>query len=284
MGLILRMLRSDYAQGAVKAPLAPCVVLGWALLWAGIASGSQPNIVMIVSDDVGYNELGFSSALNNGATEFQTPNLDALAQQSVVGSRFYSTDSICAPSRAGLLTGQYQQRYGFEQNTTDGTDPVATFGPVGLSGSQNTIAQQLKGLGYSTGAIGKWHLGYTNGLNLPQDKGFDEFYGFWGGARQYFADAFESHVMRRGTTDIESTWQSEGDRSSYDPLKGRYTTDALIVIRKMASHFSYISRLTPNTRLMPRNNRTSITLPTSPIRRSECKRRSSTPWIARSAT
>ena len=124
------------------------------------------------------------------------------------------------------MTGQYQQRYGFEQNTTDGTAPVATFGTAGLSSAQTTIAQRLKGLGYSTGAIGKWHLGYVDGLNLPQSKGFDEFYGFWGSSRQYFADGYESHVMRRGTTDIESTWQTEGDPNNYDPVKGRYATDA----------------------------------------------------------
>jgi autotransporter-associated beta strand protein len=200
--------------------------LGCELLCAGNVNGSQPNIVMIVSDDVGYNELGFSSALNNGNTVFQTPNLDALAQQSVVGSRFYSSDSICAPSRAGLLTGQYQQRYGFEQNTPSGNAPVADYGSVGLSADQTTIAQRLKGLGYSTGAIGKWHLGYVDGLNLPEAKGFDEFYGFWGGDRQYFQSGYEAHVMRRGTSDIEATWQSEGDPSNYDPVKGRYATDA----------------------------------------------------------
>jgi autotransporter-associated beta strand protein len=181
---------------------------------------------MILSDDAGYNEFGFTSALNNGNTDFQTPNLDALAQQSVIGTKFYSTDSICAPSRAGLLTGQYQQRYGFEQNTPSGNDPVATYGTAGLSAAQTTVAQDLKQLGYSTGAIGKWHLGYTDGLNLPADKGFDEFYGFWGADRDYFHSCCEARDMRRGTTDIESTWQTEGDATQYDPVNGRYSTDA----------------------------------------------------------
>jgi autotransporter-associated beta strand protein len=190
------------------------------------AWASPPNIIMIVSDDMGYNETGFTSALNNGGTLFQTPNLDALAQQSVVGSRFYTTDSICAPSRAALLTGQYQQRYGFEQNTPASTALLASYGTTGLTSDQITVAQQLKDLGYSTGAIGKWHLGYVDGLNLPEDKGFDEFYGFWGSDRQYFQDCCDAHSMRRGKTNIESTWQSEGNPANYDPVHGRYTTDA----------------------------------------------------------
>ncbi len=90
-----------------------------------------------------------------------------------------------------------------------------------------TIASRLKSLGYTTGAIGKWHEGYTSGVNTPTDLGFDEFYGFLGGSRSYYGGAIDpSQAMMRNKTNIESTWTTQGDTSKYDPVRGRYTTDA----------------------------------------------------------
>lgn len=80
------------------------------------AFANQPNIVLIYADDAGFNELGFNSALHGNTTNFETPNLDALAQQSVVLSNAYVSSPVCSASRAGLLTGQYQQRFGWEAN------------------------------------------------------------------------------------------------------------------------------------------------------------------------
>jgi autotransporter-associated beta strand protein len=190
-------------------------------------AANKPNIIMIMSDDAGFASFGFSAAQLGQPTNADTPNLDALAAQSIVLKQGYVADSVCSTSRAGLLTGQYAQRYGFEDNITGGVNAIANAGDQGLNAQQITMAQHLKGLGYSTGAIGKWHQGYVDGYNRPQDKGFDEFFGFLGGGRQYFASGGDEAIMRRGDTIVETAWRNEGDKSRYDPVKGRYVTDAL---------------------------------------------------------
>ena len=201
---------------------------------AGARAADKPNIVLIMSDDAGYNSFGFSAALLGQPATSETPNLDALAARSVVLKQGYVADSLCGTSRAGLLTGQYAQRFGYEDNIMGGLNVISTAGNQGLNDQQTTIAQHLKGLGYSTGAIGKWHMGYADGYNRPQDKGFDEFFGFLGGARQYFQSGGDEASMRRGDMNIESpglnpngeTWRNQGDHSKYDPVQGRYATDA----------------------------------------------------------
>lgn len=190
------------------------------------SAAGKPNIVVITSDDAGFASFGFSAAQLGQVPRSETPNLDALAAQSVVMEQGYVAESLCSISRAGLLTGQHPQRYGFEDNIMGGLNVISTAGNQGLSAQQITMAQHLKGLGYTTGAIGKWHLGYADNYNRPQDKGFDEFFGFLGGGRQYFASCCDESSMRRGDTVVEGAWRNEGDKSRYDPVKGRYVTDA----------------------------------------------------------
>jgi autotransporter-associated beta strand protein len=187
---------------------------------------SRPNIIVILTDDVGYNEFGYTAELNGEPTAFETPRLDELAQQSSIITSGYVTNAVCSPSRAGLLTGTYPQRFGYEDNISRGLNGEVD----GLAAGQATIASQLRQLGYSTAAMGKWHLGSTENVNRPQDAGFDEFYGFLGGGRSYFqysgGSSFDRNMMR-GETVVESSWAAEGDPSLYDPLRGRYLTDAL---------------------------------------------------------
>ncbi|HMP07459.1 MAG TPA: sulfatase-like hydrolase/transferase, partial [Lacipirellulaceae bacterium] len=185
------------------------------------AQPTQPNVVVILTDDAGYSDLGFAAALTGQTFRGMTPHLDALAQQSVVFRQGYAAP-VCTPTRVGLLTGLYQQRQGVERVL--GNDLGQT---AGLSGDAVTMAHHLRSLGYATGAIGKWHLGYVAGVNRPNDMGFDEFYGFLSGSRQYFADVSPSNVMLRNTTNVESQWRAEGDVGLYDPVGGRYVTDAL---------------------------------------------------------
>jgi autotransporter-associated beta strand protein len=179
----------------------------------------QPNIVLIVSDDAGYNDFGFMADLYGNTTVIQTPNIDALASRSMVMSSGYVAGAVCSPSRASFLTGQYSQRFGYEDNPGDFD---------GLSANQQLLSHQLRNLGYSTGALGKWHLGEIDGVNRPLDMGFDEFYGFLGGGRPYWGlgSTDAGRTMRRGDDVIESQWDDEGDTSRYDPVKGRYLTDA----------------------------------------------------------
>ncbi len=163
------------------AALAGTAVLFPALL--GAAEKQRPNFLIILSDDAGYGDFGFT-----GSEEFQTPNLDKLASDAVFFDRAYVTCPVSGPSRAGLLTGQYQQRYGFVHNNVPGAcDLSASVAPenMGLDTSAVTIGNRFQNLGYTTIALGKWHQGYNMQFH-PNNRGFDEFFGFLGGQRSYF--------------------------------------------------------------------------------------------------
>ncbi|MGA0133229.1 MAG: sulfatase-like hydrolase/transferase [Opitutales bacterium] len=140
-----------------------------------LAASSRPNILVIVSDDQGYNDVGF-----NGGKAVPTPHLDALAASGVRCTSGYVSHPFCSPTRAGLLTGRYQQRFGHENNPAyNPADAVA-----GLPLSEKLLPQFLKETGYKTGWIGKWHLGATP-AHTPWARGFDQTYGFIGGGHAY---------------------------------------------------------------------------------------------------
>jgi len=138
------------------------------------APKQPPNILFIAVDDLGYAELGVQ-----GCKDIPTPNIDSIAQNGVRFTNGYVSCPVCAPTRAGWLTGKYQQRFGFEFNP--GGAPQEEFG---LPTTELTIAERLKKLGYATGCFGKWHLGFKKELH-PMNRGFDEFYGFLGGGHPY---------------------------------------------------------------------------------------------------
>ncbi len=163
-------------------------VLGMALgNPASLLSGTEkrrPNIVLLFADDAGYHDFGFQ-----GSPYFKTPNLDRLVQSGIKFSQMYVTASVCGPSRAGLMTGRYQQRFGFEENNVPGImskNSKYLGAEMGVPTDIPTMADFLKQLGYRTAAFGKWHLGIADRYH-PTKRGFDEFYGFRGGARSYFA-------------------------------------------------------------------------------------------------
>ncbi len=144
--------------------------LGLVLVAARAAAESRrPNVLLIAADDLGYGELG-----SYGGKEIPTPNIDALAAGGVRFTQGYVTAPFCAPSRAALLTGRYQTRFGHEGNPTGAlnADPR-----IGLPVTERTLADRLRGVGYATGLVGKWHLGGTAPFH-PQRRGFDEFFGF----------------------------------------------------------------------------------------------------------
>ena len=191
-------------------------------------AAEKPNIILIFSDDAGYNEFGFNTSRTGSSSNMLTPNLDTLAQQSVVMSNGYVSAPVCSPSRAGLLTGQYQQRFGYERNTSNGLSAAD-----GLAAGQTLISHQLQNLGYTTGVVGKWHQGSVDGVNRPLDMGFDEFFGMFKGSRSYWGignNNNEVASIRRSIGGeeviIETTWVNEGDPNLYDPTNGRYLTDA----------------------------------------------------------
>ena len=145
-------------------------------------SQTKPNIVLIIVDDAGYHDFGFQ-----GSKTFKTPHIDALAKTGVIFSQAYVTAAVCGPSRAGLITGRYQQRFGFEENNVPGimSKSGLTGDDMGLPTHLNTMADHMKNLGYTNGYIGKWHLGNANRFH-PLKRGFDHFVGFRGGARSFY--------------------------------------------------------------------------------------------------
>lgn len=167
-----------------------------ALLWllgplalAQSTTAKPPNIILLFADDAGYADFGFQ-----GSQEMKTPHLDQLAQQGVRFTQAYVTAAVCGPSRAGLLTGKYQQRFGFEENNVPGYMSASGLdgADMGLPLDQRTMADYLKELGYRTALFGKWHQGGRDEYH-PTFRGFDEFYGFRGGARNYYDYQNEGH-------------------------------------------------------------------------------------------
>ncbi len=135
-----------------------------------------PNIVLIVADDLGYADVGFQ-----GCQDIATPNIDALAKSGVRFTSGYVSCPVCSPTRAGLLTGRYQQRFGHEFNPGRAQQDPSE---IGLPLSETTLADALKSAGYATSLVGKWHLGDAPKFH-PQRRGFDEFFGFLGGGHSY---------------------------------------------------------------------------------------------------
>ncbi len=133
------------------------------------AAARKPNIVVILADDLGYGELGCQ-----GNPEIPTPNIDSIARNGVRFTDGYVTAPVCCPSRAGLMTGRYQTRFGHELNAIGLQNKQPG---VGLPLSETTLASALKSAGYATGMTGKWHLGGSPQFH-PQQRGFDEFFGF----------------------------------------------------------------------------------------------------------
>lgn len=134
------------------------------------AAPAKPNIVIFLADDLGFADCGVY-----GCKDIPTPTIDALARDGVRFLNGYTSGCVCSPTRAGLMTGRYQQRFGFEANAERKPAPTDR-GPRALDIREVTIAQRLKQFGYATGIFGKWHIGAEPGY-LPNQRGFDDFYG-----------------------------------------------------------------------------------------------------------
>lgn len=129
---------------------------------------NKPNIVFILADDMGYNELG-----SYGGKVIETPNLDLLAKEGMKFSNHYCGSNICAPSRGSLMTGKHTGHAYIRDNR-----PLPYEGNEPIPASEVTVAEVLKSAGYKTGAFGKWGLGYMGSEGSPNNQGFDQFYGY----------------------------------------------------------------------------------------------------------
>jgi arylsulfatase A-like enzyme len=152
------------------------------------AARSTPNVVLIITDDVGYGDIG-----SYGAPDVKTPHIDGLARDGVRMTDFYANGATCTPTRAGLLSGRYQQRVGLEA-------PLGAGGPAdrsrGLPVTGWSLPQLLKGNGYATALLGKWHLGWDPKFS-PNAHGFDYFFGFKSGYTDYY-----QHTAGDGLPDL----------------------------------------------------------------------------------
>ena len=150
------------------------LILGQFKTW----SQTRPNIIVIITDDMGYADVGF----NNYATDVVTPNIDALANAGTIFTSAYVAHPFCGPSRTALLTGRYPHKIGAQYNLAE-TDVTS-----GIDLNEVFLSTTLKGAGYKTGAFGKWHLGQAT-AHQPNSRGFDYFYGFLPGGHNYFTAA-----------------------------------------------------------------------------------------------
>ncbi len=177
--------RREFISVAAGVSGAPC-----------LAQRRTPNIVFIAADDLGYADLGVQ-----GCSDIPTPFIDSIARNGIRFTDAYVSCPVCSPTRAGWITGRYQQRFGHEFNT----GPEQEAGPeVGLPLDQITLADRLKKLGYVTGVIGKWHLGFAPKFH-PLKRGFDEFFGFLAGAHPYLPDGGRPSRIMRGTQRVEES-------------------------------------------------------------------------------
>ncbi|TLX75762.1 sulfatase [Labilibacter sediminis] len=155
-----------------------------------------PNVIIILADDLGYNDVGYM-----GGEEASTPNIDNIAKNGVYFTNGYTTCPVCAPSRAGLLTGRYQNRFGFEDNPGPFRRTKETIPGIPLR--ETTLGEYFKDLGYNTSLIGKWHEENVPMRN-PSKRGFDYFFGFINGASGYYINNNERGTLMRGLKPVVS--------------------------------------------------------------------------------
>jgi arylsulfatase A-like enzyme len=156
---------------------------------------ARPNVIIFLADDLGHADIGAQGLMK----DLKTPNIDAMFAGGTRFTNAYVSCPVCAPSRAGLLSGQYQQRFGFEQNPSPQTPPN-----YGLPKDQSVtlLPRVLKDAGYATGMFGKWHLGFEPDQH-PMSQGFDEFFGFLAGAHGYFKVGEGANAILRGREPAE---------------------------------------------------------------------------------
>ena len=196
--------------------------------------GTRPNVILILADDLGYADVGFNrdASFPSERGVIPTPNIDALANSGIILKNSHVVHPFCGPSRVALLTGIYPHRIGAQYNL-----PNNITSNLGVPENETYFSKVLQDSGYNTSAIGKWHLGFEDGKYQPLDRGFDHFFGFLGGGKNYFESIYEdSFYNRQGVSNpVTNEYQdplqrnrSYVDRSEYSNATDEdYLTDVL---------------------------------------------------------
>ena len=244
---ILLMLREQKLARAFTGRFFLCGLFFLTLICTGfpnLQASDQPNIVLILADDLGLGDVGVF-----GSEEINTPNIDSLSEMGIRFTQAYVSHPVCSPSRAGLITGRYQQRHGWEFN------PARRDLHSGMNLGEETLAEALKEQGYSTGLVGKWHLGQGEAYH-PLSRGFDHFYGVLGGGTQYFetlpeggAYALSGQPMER--PDYNAIYSGRDKVTDDEYLTDSFTREAVSFIDQNADKpfFLYLSHIAPHTPL-----------------------------------
>ena len=169
--------RRQFIAGAAGAAIATKVAAQ-----RPVRTSSRPNILFILADDMGWGDLSCY-----GRPDYQTQNLDALAKQGMLFTNAYSAAPVCTPTRVGWITGRYPARLpvGLEEPITERKDLSERVKTIGIPRGHPTVSSLIKGAGYTTALVGKWHLGYLPYFG-PLKCGFDEFFGIMSGAVDHF--------------------------------------------------------------------------------------------------
>lgn len=177
---------------------------------------SNPNVILIVTDDQGYADVGF-----NGSKDIPTPHIDRIANNGVVFTQGYVSYAVCAPSRAGLITGRYQDRFGYSRNPL--YKPFDST--IGLPLTEQTLPEFLQQAGYNTMGIGKWHLGVHEQFR-PWNRGFNHFFGFLGGGHRYFPNEYDITHQDSAKNEGQS-YRTKLIRNEQTVEETEYLTDVL---------------------------------------------------------
>ncbi len=176
----------------------------------------KPNVIIILTDDQGYADVGF-----NGCKDIPTPNIDRIAANGVVFTNGYVSYAVCAPSRAGLITGRYQDRFGYSRNPLYRPFDES----IGLPLTEQTLPELLQQSGYKTMGIGKWHLGVHEKFR-PWKRGFNEFFGFLGGGHRYMPEDY-TILNPDSAKDEGQSYRTKLIRNEKVVEESEYLTDAL---------------------------------------------------------
>ena len=195
------------------------------------AQTERPNIVIVLADDLGWGDVGFH------ASEIKTPCLDALVCEGVELERFY-TSPISTPTRAGLMTGRYPNRFGVRSAV------IPPWREDGLDENEETVADMLARNGYKNRAIiGKWHLGHTKKVHYPMNRGFSHFYGHLNGAIDYF------DLTREGELDWHNDWETCHDKGYSTELITKEAIHCIDAYEKEGPFMLYVAYNAPHTPL-----------------------------------